>query len=77
MSFSTGLATLVLALEIGRHDIVPADYPKLLTSVRISFVIFTALSVVGVAASLVGPRKGSKTAVPGADPGQPPSQVSA
>jgi hypothetical protein len=74
MSFSTGLATLVLALEIGRHDIVPADYPKLLTSVRISFLIFTALSVAGVAASLVGPRK---TAVPGTDPGQPPSRASA
>ena len=57
MSFSSGLATLVLALEVGRQEIVPADYPRLLTSVRISFLIFTVLCVVGVAFSLVGPRR--------------------
>ena len=57
MSMSMGLATLVLALEVGRHEIVPADYPRLLTSVRLSFLIFTALCVVGVGASLVGPGK--------------------
>ena len=57
MSMSMGLATLVLALEVGRHEIVPADYPGLLTSVRLSFLIFTALCVVGVGASLVGPAK--------------------
>jgi MFS family permease len=57
MSFSVGLATLVLALEVGRHEIVPADYPGLLRSVRISFLIFTALCAVGVATSLVGSRK--------------------
>jgi EmrB/QacA subfamily drug resistance transporter len=57
MSMSMGLATLVLALEVGRHEIVPADYPRLLTSIRLSFLIFTALCVVGVGASLVGPGK--------------------
>ena len=56
-SMSMGLATLVIALEVGRHDIVPGDYPHLLTSVRISFWIFTALCAVGVGASLVGPGK--------------------
>ena len=45
MSMSMGLATLVLALEVGRHEIVPADYPRLLTSIRLSFLIFTALCV--------------------------------
>ena len=36
---------------------MPADYPRLLTSIRMSFLIFTALCVVGVGASLVGPAK--------------------
>jgi EmrB/QacA subfamily drug resistance transporter len=55
-SISMGLATLVLAIVVGRHVIGPGDYPHLLTSVRISFAIFTVLCVLGVAASLVGPR---------------------
>jgi EmrB/QacA subfamily drug resistance transporter len=54
---SLGLATLVLAIVVGRHEIVPGDYPHLLTSVRITFAIFTVLCVLGVAASLVGPRR--------------------
>ncbi len=55
-SISMGLATLVLAIVVGRHEIVPGDYPGLLTSVRISFAIFTVLCILGVAASLVKPR---------------------
>ena len=55
-NISMGLATLVLAIVVGRHVIEPADYPDLLTSVRITFAIFTVLCVFGVAASLVGPR---------------------
>ncbi|MFH0915065.1 MAG: MFS transporter [bacterium] len=53
-NISLGLATLVLAIVVGRHTIEPGDYPHLLTSVRISFAIFTVLCVLGVAASLVG-----------------------
>jgi EmrB/QacA subfamily drug resistance transporter len=55
-NISMGLATLVLAVVVGRHPIGPADYGNVLTSVRITFAIFTVLCVVGVAASLVGPR---------------------
>jgi len=54
-NLSMGLATLVLAIVIGRHEIGPADYPQFLTSARISFAIFAALCVFGVAASLVKP----------------------
>jgi MFS family permease len=57
ISMSLGIATLVLALEVGRQAIQPADYPQLLSSVRLSFLIFTGLCVCGVAASLVGPRR--------------------
>ncbi len=56
-SISMGLATLVLAVEVGRHAIEPSDYPRVLTSVRLSFLLFAILSVLGVAASLVGPRR--------------------
>jgi len=51
-AISIGVATLVLAAIVGRHDIRPADYPNLLTAVRITFAVMTVLCVVGVAASL-------------------------
>jgi len=57
-TISMGLATLVLAVVVGSHPITPADYPSVLTSIRITFAIFTVLCMVGVAASLVGPREG-------------------
>jgi EmrB/QacA subfamily drug resistance transporter len=57
-NMSMGVATLVLAVEVGRQAIQPANYPQVLSSVRVSFLIFTVLCVVGVAASLVGPRHG-------------------
>jgi MFS family permease len=55
-NISMGLATLVLAVVVGQHPIGPNDYPHVLTSVRITFAIFTVLCVAGVAASWVGPR---------------------
>jgi MFS family permease len=61
-SMSIAIATLVLALVVGRQDIRPADYPALLTAARISFAIMTALCLLGTAVSLVRgplPRRGS------------------
>lgn len=58
-NLSMGIATLVLAVEVGRQAIHPADYPQVLSSVRISFFIFAALCVIGTAASMVGPRRTS------------------
>jgi len=55
MSLSTGLAALMLAVLVGRKAIKPEDYPSLLTSVRLTFLIFTVLCVGGVVASLTGP----------------------
>lgn len=57
-NISLGVATLVLALVVGKHEIQPGDYPHVLTSVRITFGIFAALCAFGVAASLVGGRTG-------------------
>lgn len=57
MSLSTGVATLVLGMEVGRHAIAPADYPRVLSTVRMSFLIFGALAALGIGATLVGPRR--------------------
>ncbi len=52
MATSIAAATLVMALIVGRHDIVPADYPKVLTAVRVSFGIFTGICAFSIVASL-------------------------
>lgn len=54
---SQGLATLVLAVLVGREAIQPSDYPGFLDSVQITFLIFTVLCTLGIAAALVGPRR--------------------
>lgn len=59
MSMSIGLATLVLAVVVGEGAIEPADYPLLLDSIQITFLIFAVLCAFGVAVSLVGPRRAS------------------
>jgi hypothetical protein len=51
-AISIGVATLVLTVIVGQHNIVPADYPHVLTSVRITFGVMAAMCVVGVFASL-------------------------
>jgi MFS family permease len=56
-SFSMGIAALVLAVVVGRHEIGASDHVHLLTSVRISFLIFASLCAVGVVASLIGPAR--------------------
>jgi predicted MFS family arabinose efflux permease len=56
MAVSVAAATLVMALIVGRHDIAPADYPHLLTAIRLSFAIFTGLCTLSVVASLVRGR---------------------
>ena len=66
-NISLGLATLVLAVVVGSQAIGPAN---VLTTVRITFAVFAGLCVLGVAASLVGPRRGEGTEV--AAGGQPP-----
>ncbi len=56
-SISIGLATLVLAVIMGAGVKPADDLPGLLTSIRVTFGIFTVLCLVGIGASLVGPRK--------------------
>lgn len=50
--FSMGVATTIFALVIGRVEITPAYYDAFVQSVRIAFVVFTLLCLLGVGASL-------------------------
>jgi len=56
MALSIAVATLIMALIVGRQDIQPADYPNLLTAVRLTFAILTGLCAIGVVTSLVRGR---------------------
>jgi len=47
-TMSIGIATLVFALFIGRVQITPDQYPALLESIQLCFVVFTALCFIGV-----------------------------
>jgi EmrB/QacA subfamily drug resistance transporter len=53
MSISIGAATLIMSAIVGRHEIQPTDYPNLLTAVRTTFAIYTAVCALSVVASLV------------------------
>jgi EmrB/QacA subfamily drug resistance transporter len=50
-TLSIGIATLVFAFLLGRVQITPDQYGSLLSSIQISFIIFTAICVVGIYAS--------------------------
>lgn len=56
-NLSLGLAGLVLASIVGEGALEPADYPLVLTSVRVTLAVFTVLCLLGVVASLVGPKR--------------------
>ena len=47
-TMSIGIATLAFALFIGRVQITPSQYPALLESIQLCFVIFTILCFVGI-----------------------------
>lgn len=49
-----GVVLLVLVLFMGSSTLNPEIYPEFMTSTRISFVIFSVLSFIGVLASLAG-----------------------
>jgi MFS family permease len=53
-SFSMGIATLVLAVVVGRREIGPENHVHLLSSIRTTFLIFAVLCTVGVLLSLAG-----------------------
>ena len=52
MMLSMGIAMLIFAIYIGRVEITPEYYPVFVKSLKIAFVIFTALCFGGIFASL-------------------------
>jgi EmrB/QacA subfamily drug resistance transporter len=52
MMFSMGMVMLIFSLYIGRVQITPSSYPLFIKSVKVAFIIFTALCVAGIFASL-------------------------
>lgn len=61
---SIALATLLMAVIVGRQDIQPQDYPAVLTAVRVISALFTGLCALGIATSLAR----------GAIPARPPAK---
>ena len=54
---SMGIATMLFAVVIGHVEITPEYYPAFVTSVRYAFILFTALCIIGVYASLIRSEK--------------------
>jgi EmrB/QacA subfamily drug resistance transporter len=54
---SMGIATLVFHILIGKAKITPENHPEFLSSVRIIFILFTVLCIVGVWASTARGKK--------------------
>ncbi len=59
MTLSMGIVMILFSIYIGKAQITPEYYPAFLTSVKVSFVIFTALCFGGIFAQLAG-RKMSR-----------------
>jgi EmrB/QacA subfamily drug resistance transporter len=51
-TFSMGLALMVFAIFIGNVQITPLEYPELLNSIHIIFIICTVLCFIGIFAAL-------------------------
>ena len=72
-NISMGLATLVLAVFVGRHPIGTADYPHLLTSIHVTFAALAGVCLLAVGASLLPAGKAEAAAkILPADSGEPP-----
>jgi EmrB/QacA subfamily drug resistance transporter len=52
MTFSMGIAMLIIAVYMGRVEITPVYFSSFLMSTRIAFISFTALCFLGIFASL-------------------------
>lgn len=50
-TLSMGVALLIFSIYIGRVEILPNQYPELLTSIQIAFIVFTIFCLIGIYAS--------------------------
>jgi len=51
---------MVISIFIGKAKIQPENYPAFLQSMKVSFIIFTALSILGIFAALARNKHGEK-----------------
>jgi MFS family permease len=56
MTLSIGIVMILFSIYIGKAQITPEYYPAFLVSVKVSFIIFSALSFGGIFAQLAGRR---------------------
>ncbi|MDI6725051.1 MAG: MFS transporter [Methanobacterium sp.] len=56
-TLSMGIAVLLFSLIIGRVQIMPENYPALLSSIQIAFTIFTVLCFIGIFVSFAGRKQ--------------------
>jgi hypothetical protein len=52
MMFSMGMVMLIFTAYIGRAQMTPSSYPFFMKSVKMAFMIFTALCLAGIFPSL-------------------------
>jgi MFS family permease len=74
-AISIGVATLIMAVIVGRDAIQPADYPNLLTAVRVSFAILTVVCVIGIGTSLARGQMPSKKGEQGSESADIPTET--
>jgi len=46
--FSMAIVTLIISLQIGKNQLTPEFYPMFLKSIKISFILFTCLCLLGI-----------------------------
>ncbi|MDR0207270.1 MAG: MFS transporter [Bacteroidales bacterium] len=61
-AFSMGIAGMAISLRMGTHKIVPELYPQFVQSMRITFIIFIILCMIGVYASSARSRRSKEIA---------------
>jgi len=59
MTFSMGIAMLIIAVYMGRVEITPMYFSSFLISTRIALTIFTVLCFFGIFASLASRKRKS------------------
>jgi MFS family permease len=61
MMVSMGTIMILFSLYIGQAEIIPANYPQFLSSMRTGFIIFTVVSILGLCCQLIA-RSASRSA---------------
>ena len=56
---SMGIATIILALFIGKVAITPDTYARFLSGMQVAFVIFAVLCIAGIGLSLIRGKVGT------------------